>query len=200
LSITIFLGTPDRIVAACDSRARDGATYRDDVKKIDIDKGAMVGATARGGYVMDAWQRTAAVSGESSRERAERVLTTLQRDYRDAHEDKTDIVFGVCRFAKVPSLYVVKAAIAPGSTDVKVVQDGDPGAPPFVLALGGDDCDVTKAEVIQRDILPLLYRRLSEAQMISLAREIIGHAAKESPKVGGPVHVAVLDAGGSRWI
>jgi hypothetical protein len=198
VSITIFLGTPDRIVAACDSRARDGSTYHDGVKKIDIDKDTIFGATGIGAIPMAAWKNTSAVPGESAESRALRLVSTMQSSLV-AGPYPTTFVYGVCGFRDgQPDAYVVKAGVEPGTTRVAIAQQGSMGAP-FALVLGWDD-QGDKAALVQRDILPTLHRNPTEAEMTTLARNLVARAAAQSPKVGGATHVAVLDAGGPRWI
>lgn len=196
MSVALILATQDRIVAASDSRAWDAArsTYVDNVRKIDIADGHLFAATGLGDLALDAWQVTPPVPGEAAKPAAERILGTLEEMLLD-HEG--DLLFGIFRFRGVaPDSHAIRVHVQ--GARANVLETGKAVTMPYAMCFGWDDVRNTK-DFLEQSILPKLALRLPEAAMLGLARETIRMAGFVSTKVGGKVHLAVLDGGGARW-
>lgn len=193
MSLALVLCTEDRILAASDSRGRicDTDTYVDTVRKIDIFENYLFAATGLGDPLLDAWRRTVTMPGESAEGRANRVLHSLDKGHEDG-----DALFGIFRFCPKADGHAMKLRLTPKR--IHVVQEGRVFERPYGMAFGWDDGGAVKSAHIRR-ILPLLKQRPSEEDMEAIARDTMRLASEQSEKVGGPVHVAILDADGSRW-
>ncbi|MEO8520052.1 MAG: hypothetical protein ABI603_01740 [Acidobacteriota bacterium] len=199
MSVAVFLATHDRVVAASDSRARDGATYADTTRKVHLDGTGIFAASGHGDLALDAWRRTPAVRGESAEARAKRIVPAMEHGLI-AEPEEALTLFGICQWRDGrPDVHALKVRIAPMSTTAQIVEEGAVPAGAVALVFGWDD-QPDKPGLVRRDILPTLTRAPTEAVMVQLARDLIARAAEQSLKVGGAVFVAVLDAGGPKWV
>lgn len=72
---------------------------------------------------------------------------------------------------------------------------------PIISIFGGWDDDTSKqAEIGQRLQLQLMFSGQTEAEMVAMVRGAMAEAARSNELIGGPIHVAVVDANGARWV
>jgi hypothetical protein len=210
MSLVILLGTSARIVAASDSRrwftdgppAPEGKLqrYQDDANKIRVTGRFVVGAvgeTEAHPGSLDVWHAwgTLPVTAETAAQRLERFVAMLaaQTIVRRWAVVATIGVFG---FAPVPDGAIVRLRCEPGGK-LEVVARGRSDHFPIIAAMGWDDLPF---ETINRRLQAQLVGSPSEAEMTMLARDVVADVARQTDKVGGHIHVAVVDAMGARWI
>jgi hypothetical protein len=214
-SMVVVLVTPDRIVAASDSRltrldaAGREVGYSDDAGKLRLDgRFVMFGSgyvalpsfKSNDGKFLDVfgpWDRLRPTSG-TARVVMDRLLAAVLGQRVVPPPGPTPIAqVGVFRFAgAVPDGRVVRVealAHQPG----KLLSDLAPTSMPycFVAALTDAIADRVHAQLVLR-----LWLRPTEAEMVALARAAIAEGARLANSVGGPTHVVVVDASASRWI
>lgn len=145
----------------------------------------MTGAPA----VMAAWDRTPHHAGETPEALAHRVLAAVT-----GAADGAESAIGIIRVGAPAYL----AQVTFDASGYRIVQDAHP-SPPFAVLLGWDDAAEAKtAHAI--DLHQQVTAGVDANTLIRLARATLAIAAAQSPKVGGPAHVAVLDGAGTRWI
>lgn len=193
-SLALALVTTDRIVVASDSRTWDVAADRaagDTARKIDTkDTGYAFLMTGFPG-AFEAWRQSQPVAGEPARDLARRILAAVQPG-----RDPEEFTIGVVRYGVPVDAYFARVVLHPDRR-VETLQEGAP-APPFSVALGWDQGGAAKTARTTA-LLRELEARPSEQRMIELASHTLDAAAAQSPKVGGPTHLAVVDAAGARW-
>lgn len=191
-SLAVTLATHDRLVLASDSRTWDpscNCSGGDVARKVDIRDGYGFAMTGWPG-AWEAWQATPTRFGESARDRARRVLDAVVAP--DQVETFTILMM------RRSDVYVARVSARRGQP-YRLLQEATPTAPVAVL-LGWDDGGAVKTAASDRLYAELSTTKPTEARMVTLARETLAAAAGQSPKVGGPSHVAVVDAAGGRWL
>lgn len=190
MSFALILGTPDRIVAASDSRGRRGTSYVDTVRKIDVDEhGSVFAATGLGDLALQAWQQTA--HRPTTRQRTDDMM---QRIRGASVDGDGDLLFGV--FRHDAAAHIVKLRFVNGRVGVS---QGVPVTTwPYAVGFGWDDAGPLKTERLNQ-VIAVLHQRPSESGMEELARETLNIAAAQSIKVGGTTHVVIVDRHGIRW-
>ncbi|MCC7181175.1 MAG: hypothetical protein IT177_22545 [Acidobacteria bacterium] len=194
-SLAVALCTPERCVLASDSRTWD--TQRDvaggdTARKVDVRAGYAFMMTGWPG-VFDAWTATAPRPGESAEALARRVLAAVVPD-----DEGQEAAIGILRFGAFLDAYVAKVTIAPDGAPT-ILEDARP-APPFAFTLGWDDGGAARDGLVQVTQRELQQTTPTEARLRELATGILTAAARQSVKVGGPSHIAILDAQGARWL
>lgn len=196
-SLAVTICTIQRCVLASDSRTWDtvhDVFGGDTARKVDIRDGFGFTMT---GYPspFDAWLQTTPRPGESAEALARRVLAAIEPD-----DEIQEAVFAILKFGAPIDVHVIKAEIHPDGT-VVTLQDVDrsqlraPFAFSFGWDAGGQERDTLMA-VTQQE---LTRTTPTEARMVEIARGILTAASRQSPKVGGPQHIAIVDAAGARW-
>ncbi|MCC7179026.1 MAG: hypothetical protein IT177_11610 [Acidobacteria bacterium] len=194
-SLALTLCTAERCILASDSRTWD--TVRDvaggdTARKVDVRAGYAFVMTGWPG-VFAAWTATTPRPGESAEALARRVLAAVVPD-----DEGQEAAIGILRFGASLDAYVAKVTIAPdGATTI--LEDARP-APPFAFTLGWDDGGAARDGLVQVTQRELQQTTPTEARLLEIATGILTAAARQSVKVGGPSHVAILDAAGARWL
>lgn len=216
-SMVVILASPDRIVAACDSRRvaldDDGneTDFADDTRKLQINGQALM--FANGHLVLDtapqnrgrlldpfgAFARLQPGRQETARQLMGRLIIALQRQRPDLPPRKAPALIGIFRFrpGSVPDARIVRLDPVPGGA-AQITSDVEPWFVPYSYV---SSIDQAFADSIGQELTAALKRgRKSEGEMIELARAAIQRGAERIHSVGGPVHVVVVDAAGPRWI
>jgi hypothetical protein len=201
MSIALALCTPDRAILASDSRTWDTRTDQsggDVARKVDVRDGFAFLMTG-GPVCWHTWHDLRLHPHEPAVRVAERLLAAVPT------HDETEFTFGIVRFAAppenilsetiLPEIFAVKARIVEGR--VEVLQHGAPEAP-AAICLGWNEGGSEKTAHV-RALHHVLTSRPSETAMRQLVEDTLQMAARQSRKVGGPSHVAILDASGARW-
>lgn len=191
-SLALALASPDRVVVASDSRTWDrtcdcagGVTAR----KVDIRDGYAFMMTGDP-RVWAAWQATTPRPTDTPRTLADRVLRAVARP-----DGPSDAALGLLHVGPPVSVYVARVRLTPDGAEI--IEDAAP-SPPVAFALGWDDGGAERDQMIT-DAHRSLATDATEGRLLTLARSILDAAAAQSPKVGGPIHLAVLDDEGARW-
>jgi hypothetical protein len=223
LSFTVVLGTSSRIVAASDSRSAAGQRVASDTcRKIDAD-GRYLSAWTGHQIVGWAWSTTPVVAGEPGDVRAHRVLARLraiaEREKYPEEGLKPEYHLALALFhcaggGTITGRYFelvwrtterrleVKStgAIAPGGMGfpfaICVGYDEDASGRPFY-----DGVSPARRALTVR-AFAFLRTMPAESAMVEHARVMVTTAARDvrTPLIGGPTHLALLDAAGARWI
>jgi hypothetical protein len=214
-SLVICVGTAERIVCACDSRAwlfdadrGPGVTagtrlrYEDTHSKIDIAGRFIIGATGdslaeqSGGLgVWLTWRALPPGQTETAAQYFMRLLRGL-----DAHmvpwPRPLAAAVGVFGFAPVPDGAVGTITCAPGGKPE--IADGTRADRfPIIAVWGWEEFDWSG---IKGRLKLRLAADPNEHDTAALLRAEILGAARQTDLVGGPIHIAVVDAQGARWI
>lgn len=193
-SLALMLCTVDRCVAASDSRTWDtiaDAAGGDTARKVDT-RGAWAFFMTGHPSAWRAWELTAPHAGETAHAFGRRLLGAVP----PAFEHRA-FTFGVVRYGTPSDAYLAQVTVRPDAT-VDIAREAGP-VPPFAAALGWDDGGADRDARLGQ-LQQALLTGPGEARMVALARDTLTAAAAQSPKVGGPQHVAVVDAGGARWL
>lgn len=190
-SFAVALVTHERIVVASDSRTWDlrcDCSGGDTARKVDV-RGAYAFLMTGDPSAFAAWVRTTPRPGESARDLTRRILDAVAPD-----TTPQELAIGVVSFGS--DIYVAKATIHPDGR-VEVLEEATP-QPPVVFTLGWDDNNEGRDPAVNQ-VYAALQASPDEARMIEMATALQTAAAQSSIKVGGPQHVAIVDAAGSRW-
>ncbi|MCC7176925.1 MAG: hypothetical protein IT177_00875 [Acidobacteria bacterium] len=190
-SLALTLCTVERCVLASDSRTWDttaDVAGGDTARKVDI-RGPYAFVMTGWPGVFDAWQHTTPRPGESAEALVRRVLAAVVPD-----DETQEAALGILRFGEA---YVAKVAIATDGTPT-ILQEARPAAP-FAFSLGWDSGGAERDGLIQVIQRELQTTTPTEGRMVEMATGVLTAAARQSVKVGGPSHVAILDAQGARW-
>jgi hypothetical protein len=212
-SLALILCSRDRCVAVSDSRAwfKDIVTGKrfdshDDAIKIDIRDGYMFATTGviSGPGWPDAWAAWRAVTsrpGESAQQRLDRVTAAIQAQ-RTNVPAPTRLTVAVFRFCGATADGASVELDNAGRAPAKVVEPRVLHEVPYVQAFspwGGIDNE-PKMGTLLRALYNLLLTNPAEAQLVAAARAVVLDVETWEPAVGGPVHAAVCDSAGCRWI
>ena len=198
--------TSDRLVVASDSRRieSDPTTKRrtgrfDDTSKVSVTGRFVLGQT---GSVLPnphaAWRTLPPVSTDSARQRLDRLLATLRAPA--AGPSEYEQMINVYKFAGArPDGAGALVRFVGAMTGPQVVRRTVVTEVPFASIQGYDDVALVFLGIRAR-LVVALRRPLGEAEMIALVRGAIREAGEYTDLIGGPIHLAVVDAAGSRWI
>lgn len=219
-SLVIVLVTPQRIVAASDSRMciyaegvrAEGSGFvgqqlgcEDTHRKVFFAGPFVLAATGqaqgngdRSPDVVGAWQ-SLDLRDESAAQRVDRFLAALKR--KPIHALATTLAsVGIFKHSgALPDGLVFQLRHEPGQPVAEVIERQALPRLPIVAVIGFDDANPAYEAVIAR-LQAAVEQLPDEARMVDLARGAIAEIAAITPKVGGPVHIAAIDAKGSRWI
>lgn len=193
-SLAVALVTADRIVVASDSRTWNSACdcfAGDTARKVDVRDGVAFIMTGWPG-VFPAWQHTPIWAGEPVRDLARRILDKAEPDDRQAQAFSMLIM----RYGAPVDAYAAEVELHPDGR-IDFLQEVTPAAP-FALNLGWDDGGKEQDAILSR-LYDQLREAPTEARMVEMATSLLATAARQSPKVGGPSHVAIVDQAGARW-
>jgi hypothetical protein len=211
MSITISLLTPQRIVSGSDSRAwlKTGGQhgtrlrYIDEYCKIDF-AGRFVAATTgmawdnedRAPNVWAAWHGLG-LRDESAAQRADRLVAAIQAQAVHA-QGEIHTTVGVFGFSgSVPDGIAFKLRHVPGRTRADVLETTPVPSLPCTCIIGYDELPI---EAIIARLNRAMRVFLSEQAMVGLVNDAIAEVERLDDRCGGPIHIGVIDGGGSRWV